>query len=132
MNTQDFKQKMEEQDKKIKEMEERLGQPWQTAVLEMINAPCADAINKLWEDVIYAQRGRDYGTWQYPGQAYRHLWAEYQDMQTQREKLLAACRAVLEWAQAPGSAPNGDFTYFAEQLVPMLDEVVSSVTPPPL
>lgn len=41
--------------------------------------PCADALDLLWRDVILAHKP-EYGDWEYPGFAYRHLLAEFNDL----------------------------------------------------
>jgi hypothetical protein len=41
--------------------------------------PAAQAIDDLWRDIILA-RDPNYGTWEYPGQAYRHLLAEFKEL----------------------------------------------------
>lgn len=47
---------------------------------EQRNTACGDALEKLWQEIIIA-KSPDYGEWEYPGQAYRHLKAEYDDQQ---------------------------------------------------
>ena len=39
--------------------------------------------------------------------------------------LLAACEAVLKWAETPQSEDRGTFTYFAEVIVPMVDVAIA-------
>lgn len=46
--------------------------------------PAAQAIDDLWRAVILAHKP-DYGDWEYPGQAYRHILAEFNEL---RERLL--------------------------------------------
>lgn len=41
--------------------------------------PAADVLDKLWQEIILKQNP-DYGDWEYPGQAFRHLKAEYVDL----------------------------------------------------
>lgn len=43
---------------------------------EVTNDACGDALQKLWDHIIVARRP-DYGDWEYPGQAYRHIKAEF-------------------------------------------------------
>lgn len=57
--------------------------------------PCAQALNELWRDVILAHKP-DYGDWGYPGMAYRHLLAEFNDMRVRvkaLERELSAAKA---------------------------------------
>lgn len=76
-----FQQKMDEGDEKIKAMEVKLGESWQTAVLEIVNAPCAHALDRIWKDLF----PDEYGEWEYPGQAYRHIMAEIDHLRKQRD-----------------------------------------------
>ena len=48
---------------------------------ERINQPCADAIDKLWKEILLRRRP-NYGDWDYAGQAYRHIKAEFQEVET--------------------------------------------------
>jgi hypothetical protein len=43
---------------------------------EVTNDACGDALDKLWKEIILL-RMPNYGDWEYPGQAYRHLKAEF-------------------------------------------------------
>jgi hypothetical protein len=52
-------------------------------VSEQKNSPCGDALEKLWQDVM----PKGYGDWEYPGMAYRHLKAEFNDKDTEIERL---------------------------------------------
>jgi len=44
-----------------------------------------DGLNKLWQEVILAAKP-DYGDWEYPGQAYRHLKIEFDELKQRAEK----------------------------------------------
>ena len=79
---------LEEHDADIKAMEEKFNGKWQELCLDLVNAPCADAIDKLWKGIVLA-RDPNYGDWEYPGQAYRHLLAEYNDLKTENERMEA-------------------------------------------
>ena len=46
------------------------------------------------------------------------------DLVAERDELRAACRAVLEWAQTPGSIEQGTISYFAEVVVPKVDAAI--------
>lgn len=48
-------------------------------MLKQHNDACADALDKLWREVILSHRPQ-YGDWSYPGEAYRHLKAEFDDL----------------------------------------------------
>jgi hypothetical protein len=56
--------------------------------------PAADALDKLWRDIILVRRP-SYGDWEYPGQAYRHLLAEFNEL---GERALRAERRLTELA----------------------------------
>ena len=43
-------------------------------------AACADALEKLWREIVVA-RCPDYGDWEYPGQAYRHIKAVVDELE---------------------------------------------------
>lgn len=45
-----------------------------------VNTPCGDALDKLWKEVMLRRRP-DYGDWEYPGFAYRHLKAEFEEIE---------------------------------------------------
>ncbi|APU89169.1 hypothetical protein Rctr71_051 [Virus Rctr71] len=49
------------------------------------------------------------------------------DLLAQRNALLEAAKAALEWAVTDIQIPKGDFRYFAEEVVPMLDEAIKMV-----
>jgi predicted nucleic acid-binding Zn-ribbon protein len=53
---------------------EELGQRLQ-AREDRTNAPCADALDKLWKAIM----PENYGDWEYAGQAYRHLLCVYNE-----------------------------------------------------
>jgi len=56
---------------------------------ESRNQACCDAINLLWRDMILARRPK-YGDWEYAGQAYRHLLAEFTDVRDALSQCLSA------------------------------------------
>ena len=56
----------EDNDNLIKQLEEGI---------KHINAPCADALDKLWRDIMPP----NYGDWEYAGMAYRHLLCMYRE-----------------------------------------------------
>jgi hypothetical protein len=59
------------------------------------NTPCGDAIDLLWKEIILAKDPK-YGDWEYQGQAYRHLKAEYEELQARVKLLEAQVVAVTE------------------------------------
>ncbi len=70
----------EDYDAKIKEMEEKFGGKWEELCLDLINTPSAYALDSLWEKIILARRP-NYGDWEYPVQASRHIVAEWEEME---------------------------------------------------
>lgn len=62
---------------------------------ELTNDACGDALEKLWQEIIVARRPK-YGDWEYPGQAYRHLKAEYDELRKQVAALTADNAALLQ------------------------------------
>ena len=71
---------------------DRLGEQLQGKV-DRENIPCADALEELWQDIII-RRKPDYGPWEYPGQAYRHIMAEFRDVEAERDALVMAVAKV--------------------------------------
>jgi hypothetical protein len=52
--------------------------------------PCADAIDFMWKNILLKYKP-DYGDWEYPGFAARHIIAEFEDL---RNELAAYKKAV--------------------------------------
>lgn len=52
--------------------------------LDRVNAPCADALDRLWKEVILARKP-NYDDWEYPAMAYRHLKAEFDELAADRD-----------------------------------------------
>lgn len=61
---------------------------------ELKNEPCGDALDLLWKEIILS-RNPNYGDWEYPGMAYRHLKAEFDSVRhhTARE----CAEIVAKW-----------------------------------
>lgn len=70
---------LEQQDDEIKIMEHKFRGKWQELCLDLINVPAAQALDLMWRDIILS-KDPNYGDWEYPGQAYRHLIAEYREL----------------------------------------------------
>lgn len=47
--------------------------------IDRMNIPAVNALDCLWREVIL-KRKPDYGPWEYPGQAYRHIMAEIEEI----------------------------------------------------
>ena len=60
-------------------------------------SPCAKALDDLWKHVILSGKP-DYGDWEYPGQAYRHLAAEFDALRAENERMRADV-AALRWLE---------------------------------
>lgn len=80
-------------DARIKEMQSRFGGKWQELCLDIVNVPAALAIDDLWKEVILSANPT-YGDWEYPGQAYRHLLAEWRGLQAQRNEAFEYLRLL--------------------------------------
>lgn len=76
---------LEDIDAVIKKAESDFGRSFKELV-DLVNVPCGNAIDLLWRDIIWA-RDPEYPDWEYPGQAYRHLLAEYTDLKKENERL---------------------------------------------
>lgn len=77
--------RMDDNDELIKKIEERFGVSFKELV-DLVNVPCGDVVDLLWRDIVWA-RDPEYPDWEYPGQAYRHLLAEYTDLKKENERL---------------------------------------------
>ena len=47
--------------------------------------PAADALHLLWKEIIL-DRKPEYGEWEYPGQAYRHIKAEFDELRNELQR----------------------------------------------
>jgi hypothetical protein len=75
-----------EKDQRIEELEEKL-----QSRIDKVDLPCGDALEQLWQKIM----PENYGDWEYPGMAYRHLLAEFQD----RDKRIAELEARIKRGQ---------------------------------
>lgn len=48
--------------------------------------PSGDALDWIWRDIVLKYRP-NYGDWEYPAQAYRHIVAEYEELRTMYAQL---------------------------------------------
>ena len=78
-------EELEGKSKKIKEIEEKTGMGAEE-LFALLGEPCAQALDLLWNDIILSNHA-DYGPWEYPAQAYRHLLAEYNELKVELEKV---------------------------------------------
>ncbi len=69
---------LEENDKHLETVEKLYGASFRE-IFNVVNAPCGEALDLLWRDIILSKHP-DYGDWEYPGQAYRHLAKEFNNM----------------------------------------------------
>lgn len=53
---------------------------------ECRNEPCGDALELLWKEIIL-RRKPAYGEWEYPGMAYRHIKAEFEQVESALRKI---------------------------------------------
>ena len=68
--------------------------------IDKLNVPCANAIDELWKRVM----PKDYGDWEYPGFAMRHLNAEFED----RSKYMGLLNQIAFNACMVVDIPQGD------------------------
>lgn len=47
--------------------------------IDSVNLPCKEILDLLWREIVLARKP-DYGTWDYPGMAGRHLLVEIKEM----------------------------------------------------
>jgi cell division protein FtsB len=84
------------------------------ALQKKTNHPCGDALDKLWKEVLI-RRKPSYGDWEYPGEAYRHLKAEFEEIEAEVERLKggrfrAVAEELVRWANRSESlGPTLDF-----------------------
>lgn len=64
--------------------------------------PAAQALDDLWKDIILRDRP-DYGNWEYPGMAYRHIKAEFDELR----RIAGACRLGLSTIRHIATWPAG-------------------------
>jgi hypothetical protein len=57
--------------------------------------PAAQALDDLWKAIVLA-RDPNYGDWEYPGQAYRHLVCEFDDMRKAKDRAEAALAVLTQ------------------------------------
>lgn len=56
------------------------------AELEHRSDASTQALDRLWKEIILSKYP-DYGDWEYPGQAYRHIKAEFDDLKREIAEL---------------------------------------------
>jgi len=81
---------LEENDKHLKTVEKLYGASFKE-IFNTVNAPCGEALDLLWRNIILSKYP-NYPDWEYPGQAYRHLLAEYRDLQEENRRLREATK----------------------------------------
>lgn len=69
---------VEEHDEYLKTIEKLYGASFRD-IFNVVNAPCGEALDQLWREVILS-KNPEYGDWEYPGQAYRHLKKEFEEL----------------------------------------------------
>jgi len=73
-----MKTMLEENDEYLETVEKLYGASFKD-IFNVVNAPCGEALDLMWRDIILS-KDPNYGDWEYPGQAYRHLIAEYREL----------------------------------------------------
>lgn len=64
-----------------------------TVPAEKPDNPCGDALDRLWKEIIVARRP-NYGDWEYPMQAYRHILAEFKEAVAERDRLAESMQYI--------------------------------------
>lgn len=65
-------------------------------VTDAPDAPLEEAIDRMWQDIILANRPK-YGDWEYGGQAYRHILVEHTMVLT---ALKGCLEAMYDWGRS--------------------------------
>jgi len=71
------------------------------AEVEEHNCACGDALDSLWKEILINHP--DYGDWTYPGEAYRHIKAEFDDLRKQLAASQAENTAIEEFIAEHGT-----------------------------
>lgn len=79
--------------------------------IEKRNYACGDALERLWTEIILARKP-NYGPWEYPGQAYRHILAEFQEVCQERDE---ARKKVAELQAEIDRRDGDDFSNMVER-----------------
>ena len=58
------------------------------------NAAAAKVLDQLWALIVLSRRGDDFGTWEYPGDAYNCIKSEFLKMRAEIARLRQALRQV--------------------------------------
>ena len=81
----DWGQIIDEKDRMVQAVCDRSGYSRQE-LFDIINTPCGEVLDWLWKEMILAENP-DYGDWEYPGMAYRHLLARYVSILDENKRL---------------------------------------------
>ena len=76
-----------QQAEKIEEMQKEM---------DTKNMASSKQLDNLWKDVVLAKRP-DYGDWEYPAQAYRHIMAEFNDLKAENKRLKERLKDSTDW-----------------------------------
>ena len=83
------------------------------------NMAAAKALDKLWADIML-KRYPDYGDWEYPGQAYRHILEAWTTLQAENKKL---CEALEKLDLILGRSMFSDaFYYLKRQMASIIEQ----------
>lgn len=78
------------------------------AKIDKTNIPCADALDFLWDELLLKNKP-NYGPWEYPGQAARHIAAEFNELTAERDNLHKVVQGIIAHAEKFGwCGPNDD------------------------
>lgn len=102
---------------RIEELEESLAKHRS----EVTNDACGDALQKLWDEIIVARRP-NYGDWEYPGQAYRHIKAEFEELLT----ALALVMKLIDDGVLVRNVLNDHHADWAIRQLPMIEALTKA------
>ena len=82
--------------------------------IDIENLPAAKALDQLWREIILAEKP-DYGDWEYPMQAYRHLKIEFDELRAELAAIKPSWDDAPEWARWLGSDEDGDWYWYKQE-----------------
>jgi hypothetical protein len=101
---------------------ERIGKELCDELAEVVsNDACGHALQKLWDEIIVA-RSPNYGDWEYPGQAYRHIKAEFSAVLTALETLLK----MIDAGMLVRNTSNDHFSDWAIRQLPLIQALAKA------
>ncbi len=72
------------------------------------NMAASQALDELWKEIILKHKP-DYGDWEYPMQAKRHIVCEFDDLQAENKELREVIATAIEKIDEPAVQANGEW-----------------------